>query len=153
MHRYIWNRCAVCILQVSNATLATISHDTRIDWLVGWPSGWYPDVNFMPCGRKFMNPWASLLAFKMLAIFSMFFNMTIIKIYLQIKDNWMTCTMWIVSTLSSSHQDLNSNLCSWVASVGVESQRSQSHLGVFFFGREEVGLAWSKLYGEKGMID
>lgn len=34
MHRYIWNRCAVCILQVSNATLATISHDTRIDWLV-----------------------------------------------------------------------------------------------------------------------
>lgn len=81
--------------------------------------------------------------------FSCFFNMTIIKIYLQIKDNWMTCTMWIFSTLSSRHQDLNSNLCSWVASVGVESQRSQSHLGFFFFweGGGWVGLVkavWRK---------
>ncbi len=44
MHWYIWNQCAVCTLQVSNATLATISHDTRIDWLVGWPSGWCSGV-------------------------------------------------------------------------------------------------------------
>lgn len=58
----------------------------------------------------------------------------------------------IFSTLSSSHQDLNSNLCSWVASVGVESQRSQSHLGFFFLGGRRLGWPGQSCMEKKGWL-